>query len=71
MPEMRRYIVTQTRVVEVDANSTTDAALLAQTAFIHGQNANGRIDPDKRPNVWGDTKGRIREIEISVKDMTL
>jgi hypothetical protein len=69
MPEMRHYLVTQTREVEVTANNEADAILIADAAFIHGQN---RSDPSiaighSPVGVWGNTGTYIKIIEVNVK----
>ena len=69
MPEIRRYIVTQTREVHVTANSAADAVRLADAAFEHGQNSDSGIARDKAPEgVWGNTESRIRTVETWAKE---
>ena len=65
MPEIRYYVVTQTREVKVTANSPTDAVRLADAAFEHGQmNSEPIIAAGKGPEgVWGNTRSRIRVVE--------
>lgn len=66
MPEMRNYVVTQTRIVEVTANSSEDAVRIAVVAFEHGQNADVGIPATKAPEgIWGNTRSRVKELKIS------
>lgn len=65
MPAIRRYVVKQTREVEVTANSAVDACRIAEAAFEHGQNADGGVARDKGPaGVWGNTDTHIRTVEV-------
>jgi hypothetical protein len=70
MPEIRYFVVTQTREVKVTANSAADAVLLAEAAFEHGQmNSEPSIAAGKSPEgIWGNTRSRIREIEINARE---
>lgn len=66
MPEMMNFKVTQTREVEVVANSTVDAIRLAEAAFEHGHlGQSASIAKDKSPEgVWGNTRSRINELSL-------
>jgi hypothetical protein len=67
MPEIQHYTVTQTRSVEVTANSAADAAQIASAAFAAGQDSEGGVAHGRGPNgIWGNTTGRIREIDMRV-----
>lgn len=69
MPEIRTFIVTQTREVKVTANSAADAMLLAEAAFVHGQNSANGIAIGKGPEgIWGNTDSRIREVGLAVEE---
>jgi hypothetical protein len=70
MPEMRNYIVTQTRDVKVTANNEVDAVSIAAAAFEHGQNSDVSVVRNKAPvGIWGNTSNRIRVIEIRAIDL--
>lgn len=72
MPEIRHFIVTQTRSVKVDANNATDAVRLASAAFEHGQNADFGIARDKGPEgIWGNTSSQIKEESLHCERTTL
>lgn len=66
MPEMRRYIVTQTRQVEVAANKLEDAIRIAEYGFKYGQNSDwGVANVDGAlVGLWGNTTKPIREQSI-------
>lgn len=66
MPEMRHYVVTQTRSVEVTANSAADAALIASAAFKNGQNSRYSVI-DGPTGVWGNTTSRIQELALKTE----
>lgn len=69
MPEVRYFEVIQTRRVRVMANNATNAALIAEAAFAHGQNSDCGVALGKLPEgVWGNTRSRIREVELTVKE---
>jgi hypothetical protein len=72
MPEMINYVVSQTREVKVTANSLEDAIRIAGVAFTHGQNSDHGIKssdyPDDMKGVWGNTRTKVREIEISGRE---
>lgn len=67
MPEMQHFVITQTREVEVTANSHRDAIDIAHEAFQTGQDANGRITKRPESGCWGDTDGRVRTVEVNCK----
>lgn len=65
MPEMRDYIVKQTRSVEVRANTLVDAIRIADAAFLHGQNRDARLrDKEGLEGIWGDTTAPIKELKL-------
>lgn len=68
MPEIQHYTVTQTRSVEVSANSAADAAQIAAAAFEHGQaKSEPSVAHGRGPHgIWGNTTGRIKEIDMRV-----
>jgi hypothetical protein len=66
MPEIRYYVVTQTREVKVQANSHRDAIDIAHDAFENGQDANGHLIT-KQSECWGDTESKIRTVEVNCK----
>lgn len=72
MPEIRYFTVTQTREVQVTANSATDAVRLAGVAFEKGQDSRGSVRssdyPEDMKDIWGNTTSRIREKEINIKE---
>lgn len=69
MPEMRYFVVTQTREVKVVANHVADAVLIADAAFKHGQNSDSGVAGGKGPEgVWGNTRSLIRETSIVAKE---
>lgn len=64
MPEMRHYVVAQTREVKVTAHHPADAVLLADAAFEHGQTSEFTIALGKGPEgVWGNTSSQIRVVQ--------
>lgn len=68
MPEIRRYLVKQTRTVLVDANHPGDACDIGRKAFENGQNAdNGVIDGPV--GVWGNTASKIRVTKLEVEEI--
>lgn len=73
MPEMKNYKVTQTREVYVTANKASDAVVIAQAAFEHGQmRSEPSVVAGKGPEgVWGNTVSRIEEVSISVEKKKL
>lgn len=68
MPELRRFKIVQTREVEVTANSSCNALLIATVAFENGQTSdNAQIDKyDVLGGVYGTTLSPIKEISIEV-----
>lgn len=77
MPEMRYYVVKQTREVKVTANSAADAAQIAGYAFEHGQNsdngvhsAHPSVAPQSHPlnGIWGNTTTKIRETSLYIDE---
>ena len=66
MPEIRHFKVTQTREVEVTANTQEDAIRIASTAFKNGQR-NGKDVIDGPEGVWGNTSHPVKEIELSCR----
>ena len=71
MPEMRNFVVTETRKVKVSANNAIDAARIANKAFEEGQNSDyGLKDKDGLRGIWGDTDERIRQTDIRVQERT-
>lgn len=56
MPEIRTYVVTQIREVEVRANSHRDALDIAHAAF------HGEPSPE---GIWGDTMGHVKTMNVS------
>lgn len=72
MPEIRYFTVTQTREVQVTANSATDALRLAGVAFDKGQASDGAVRSidytEDMKDIWGNTTSRIREKELVVKE---
>lgn len=68
MPAIRRYLVTQTREVEVTANDSADAIKIAEFAFTHGQHASEPSVIGGLEGVWGNTETYIRETEIVCKE---
>lgn len=69
MPEMINYTITQTREVKVVANNASDAALIAEAAFTHGQfKSEPAIAKDHGPeDVWGNTTSHIKEMSLLVE----
>lgn len=65
MPEIRRYVVTQTREVRVQANSAADAGKIAAAAFANGQNIDAGVKNGPE-GIWGNTDGRIQETSLIV-----
>lgn len=63
MPEVRNYVVVQTREVEVVAHSCNDAVRIASAAFSNGQNSSDGVLAGP-VGVWGNTDSRIRETSI-------
>lgn len=67
MPEMQHFVITQTREVEVTANSHRDAIDIAHAAFENGQN---RTDPtviNGPEGIWGNTTSRVRTVEVNCR----
>ncbi len=70
MPEMKHFVVTQTREVEVTANSISDAVQIASAAFEHGQNSDRGVARGHSPEgTWGNTSSRIQIIDIRAHDL--
>jgi len=66
MPEVKHYVVTQTRKVRVTANSAADAAEIASSAF-GGKDGEGSVAYGRGPHgIWGNTTGRIEETRLEV-----
>lgn len=69
MPEMKNYIIDQTRTVEVTANSAIEAAMIASAAFEHGQDSSAGVAAGHAPEgVWGNTTTRIREVKFNIHE---
>lgn len=68
MPEMRRFVVTETREVKVSANSCIEAAQIAQKAFDGGQKGSRLASKDGLDGIWGDTNSSVRQIEVDVRE---
>lgn len=69
MPKIRHYRVTQTREVKVTANSSIDAARIADVAFNDGQNSdNGVKASAKIEGIWGNTTSAVRTTDISTHE---
>lgn len=67
MPEIKYYVVTQEREVQVVANNPIDAARIAQAAFDNGQNQdNGVKDPPD--GVFGNTRSKITNKDIWARE---
>ena len=69
MPEIKYYVVTETRRVEVTANDAVDAARLASAAFEHGQfETDAGIAAGKAPEgIWGNTTSKVERIALQVE----
>lgn len=67
MPEIRRYTVTQTRQVRVDANSEVDAIRIADAAFTNGQNVDNSVK-DGPVGIWGNTVSRVRVVAVEAHE---
>ena len=59
MPEVRHFIVEQTRQVKIWANSATDAARIGDSVF------NGAAPPS---GVFGGAASQVRELGIKVEE---
>lgn len=68
MPEIKHYAVTQTRLIRVRANSPADAAVIAQHAFRSHTTTDGVVNQVEIAGVWGNTTGRLEELDLHVKD---
>lgn len=69
MPEMRKFIVTEVRQVEVAANTAVDAGRIADKAFKEGQNSGGGLKTKEGlDGIWGDTRTRIRQTDLHVEE---
>lgn len=66
VPEIRQYKVTQTREVEIAANSHRDAIEIAHAAFENGQDANYRVI-DGPQDVRGSTVTKVKTIEVNCR----
>lgn len=73
MPEIRhyKYKVTQTREVNVTANSAGDAARIASVAFEHGQNRSNGVFLNETTDsmltgIYGNTSSRITERSLDI-----
>lgn len=67
MPEIKYYVVTQEREVQVVANNPIDAARIAQAAFDNGQNQdNGVIKPPE--GIFGNTRSKINNKDIWARE---
>jgi hypothetical protein len=64
--EVRRYVVKQTREVQVDASTLSNAVLIASAAFEYGQNVRHVIPVNRHPKgVSGNTVTKIKEVQIN------
>lgn len=70
MPVIRNYVVSQTREVNVRANSLTDAIRIAGVAFNNGQNSDSsaRYIQENIPGIWGDTTTPVKETDITARE---
>lgn len=69
MPAMRRYRVTETREVYVDANDLVGATRIAGAAFEHGQNSSYGVAQGQAPEgIWGNTVTQIRAIDMTATE---
>lgn len=67
MPEIKHYAVTQTRLIRVRANNPADAAAIAQQAFRSHTTTDGVVDQVEIAGVWGNTTGRLEELDLHIK----
>lgn len=67
MPAMRKYTVTQTRQVEVSANTPVDAVRIAGMAF-DGKPTESTIDTEVELGVWGHTHGKPLPVGMTVEE---
>ena len=70
MPAIRRYRVSETREVDVDARTAVEAAQIADVAFRNGQNSDhGVVVQDlSLEGTWGNTVTEIRTTDITVRE---
>lgn len=70
MPEIRYYTVTETRMVEVTANTVIDAARIANKVFEGGEvsSRGGLKSKEGLEGVWGDTNSLVRQGAIVVEE---
>lgn len=71
MPEVKYYLVTQTRQVKVTANTETDAARIATVAFETGQNSDHGVKLQGPSmfdieGVWGNTTSKIEVVGLTI-----
>jgi hypothetical protein len=68
MPEIRHFVVTETRRVQVSANNAVDAAKIGQRAF-DGEPTRSSIDVEADLGIWGHTNSSVQQTELNVKDV--
>lgn len=68
MPESRHYVVTQTRSVQVSANTPVGAAEIAALAF-DGKDARSTRFVEGELDIWGYQTSEVRPIEMTIKDL--
>ncbi len=66
MPEVQHFTVTQTRSIEVSANSAADAAQIAAQAFGLGQSDIPVTHVRGPHGIWGNTTSKIKEVDMRV-----
>jgi hypothetical protein len=59
MPEIRYWVVSQTREVKVAANTARDAVLVAEDEF------GGQPKPEE---IWGDARMPVKTTDIIVRE---
>lgn len=59
MPEIRYFIVTQTREVKVQANTLPEAAQLADAYF----------EDTPKPDLWGAVISPVRNTDLAVREI--
>lgn len=68
MPEIRYYVVEQTREVKVTANTLVDAVRIASEAFEKGQNSDNAVKNPELEGVWGNTTTPVKETDIHARE---
>jgi len=70
MPDIRHFVVTETRSVKVSANNAEDAARIANKAFGGTPQVGLGYLKEKEglDDIWGDTNSHVRQVDLHVTE---